>query len=257
MSTHVRHLWGTAISFDVREPCSPDAVDEVFEWCERVDAVFSTWRDESEVNRLQRGELRLEDCSADLRTVLDLSDDVVAETRGAFDIRVGADPRVAPRPGLAPLDPSGIVKGWALQRASTRLREQGIHRFSITAGGDLIVADPPPGQDAWCVGIQHPIERDRIAAAIGCARTGVATSGRYELGDHIIDPRSGQPAQGLLAATVVCDDLARADAYATAAIVLGDDAMAWLTDDVAVAALVITNDLQVVTNEAFAALRSS
>ena len=256
MSTHVRQLWGTAISLDVRQPCPPEVVDEVFEWFERVDGVFSTWREDSEVSRLHRGELRVEACSADLRTVMQLCDEVTEETRGAFDIRVGADPRVAARPGLAPLDPSGIVKGWALERASTRLREQGIDRFSITAGGDLIVADPPPGRDAWCVGIQHPFERGCIAAAIGCTRTGVATSGRYELGDHIIDPRSGRPARGLMAATVVCDDLARADAYATAAIVMGDDAMEWLTDDVAVAALVITNDREVVTNDAFAALRS-
>ena len=255
MTVHVRQLWGTAITIDVRQPCSHDAVEHVFSWFEVVDAVFSTWRDDSQINCFQRGELSLEQCAPALREVLELSDLVTAETRGAFDIRVGADPRVYRRPGLAPLDPSGIVKGWALDRAMTWLRDHEVANVAITAGGDVVVGSAPGDRDGWSVGIQHPFQRQAVAATISCEDTGIATSGRYELGDHIIDPRSGGPATGLLAATVVHADLARADAYATAAIVMGDEAMAWLTDEVGVAALVVTNDERVITNAAFGRLR--
>lgn len=255
MTLHVLHTWGTAITIDVRQHCSLELVEGVDRWFEWVDEVFSTWRADSQINRYERGELTLQNCSPELREVLALSDAVTVETRGAFDIRVAADPRVQQRPGFAPLDPSGIVNGWALARAAAWLRDQDVDRVAISAGGDVVVGAAPSDAAGWTVGIQHPHVRAAVAATITCAHTGIATSGRYELGDHIIDPRTGAPATRLLAATVVCDDFARADAYATAAIVMGDEAMAWLTEEVGVAALVITNDRQVITNGAFARLR--
>ena len=115
MTVHVRQLWGTAITVDLRQECSDDDVNAVFDWFELVDAVFSTWRDDSQINRFQRGELSLAQCAPELNEVLTLSDEVTAETRGAFDIRVGADPRVSPRPGFAPLDPGSFVGWWEIE----------------------------------------------------------------------------------------------------------------------------------------------
>ena len=78
---------------------------------------------------------------------------------------------------------------------------------------------------------------------------GVATSGRYERGDHIIDPRTGQPATGLMSVTVVADDLALADGYATAALVLGEEGPAWLAER-SLAAVAISDDGTAIVTDA-------
>ena len=240
-SLRVMHIWGTAITIDVRDPVAIEAVDGVCTWFQRVDDIFSTWRADSEVSRLARRELSLREVSAELRTVLELCDQVSEDSHGAFDIHVGADPRVEPREGLGPIDPSGLVKGWALQRAAEDLRRAGATNFAINAGGDVITAGVPRPGERWRVGIRHPWQRDKVAMVLEVSDVGVATSGRYERGDHIIDPRTGQPASGLMSVTVVAEDLAFADGYATAALVLGDEGPAWLARR-SLASLAISDD---------------
>ena len=252
--TWVEHIWGTAITVDLRDAPLPDTVEQVFTWFRQVDEVFSTWRPDSEISRLGRGELRLRDVSAEVRSVLDLCDRVNEESRGAFDVHVGADPRVEPREGLGPIDPSGLVKGWALQRAAEMLRRTGVVNFAINAGGDVITAGRPHPDTLWHVGIQHPWQRDKVAMVLAVSDVGVATSGRYERGDHIIDPRTGAPARGLMSVSVVADDLALADGYATAALVLGDEGPAWLVEH-GLAAVVIADDTTVTVTTALAPYR--
>jgi thiamine biosynthesis lipoprotein len=251
----VEHMWGTAITIDVREPCALSAISETYDWFRQVDDTFSTWRVDSEISRYATGELKLSDCSAELTVVLELCDELRARSRGAFDEMVGSDPRVAPREGLGPIDPSGVVKGWALDRAVERLETRGCTRFAIAAGGDVRVGARPDGAEAWRVGIQHPWDRGAVGAIVEVTDAGVATSGRYERGDHVIDPRTAEPAVALMSATVVADDLALADGYATAAMVLGEEAMSWLTDEVGVAGMVVTNDRRVRYNRAFDEIR--
>jgi thiamine biosynthesis lipoprotein len=252
----VEHIWGTAITLDVRAPMSAQTADAVFAWFRRIDDLFSTWRGDSEISRLARRELRLSEVSPEVRAVLELCDRVQDESDGAFDVRVGADPRVVPREGLGPIDPSGLVKGWALQRAGELLRRNGIGDFAINAGGDVITAGRPDpgGPGAWQIGIQHPWQRDKVAMVLATNDAGVATSGRYERGDHIIDPRTGAPATGLMSVTVVADDLALADGYATAALVLGAEGPAWLADR-GLAAATIADDATVTATTALDAYR--
>ena len=225
----VEEQWGTTITLDVRGDVEEGAITDCFAWFARVDDLFSTWRPETEIMQIGRGTLRREDASAEMRTVLGLCEQMRQESDGAFDIAVGALPNVAPRAGRAPLDPSGLVKGWALAKAATILRRAGASSFFVSAGGDLFAAGVPERGHAWRVGVQHPWERDRMAAVLEITDCAVATSGRYERGDHIIDPRSGRPATGLASVTVVGPDPAVADAYATAALVLGPvEGMPWL-----------------------------
>jgi FAD:protein FMN transferase len=240
-SLRVIHIWGTAITVDVRDRVGPEVVDQVCAWFQRVDDIFSTWRADSEISRLARHELGLCEVSADLRTVLEVCDKVTEDSQGAFDIYVGAEPRVEPREGLGPIDPSGLVKGWALQRAAEDLRRAGATNFAINAGGDVITAGRPRPGEWWRVGIRHPWQRDKVAMVLQVSDVGVATSGRYERGDHIIDPRTGQPATGLMSVTVVAADLALADGYATAALVLGAQGPAWLAQR-ALASVAIAED---------------
>ena len=171
----------------------------VFAWLRWVDATFSTYRADSEISRLGRGEL--DDPHPLVREVLARCEALRRETDGYFDVRAAGR-----------LDPSGYVKGWAVERAAA----SGRGRFLIDAGGDVVL------RGAWRVGIRHPYERDRLAAAITVCDCAVATSGAYERGPHVVDPHTGRPASGLASVTVVGRDLGTADAYATAAFAAGD-----------------------------------
>jgi thiamine biosynthesis lipoprotein len=186
----------------VRVEGSIDA-ERVFAWLGWVDAMFSTYRADSEISRLDRGEAFAPHPL--VRSVLARCEALRVETGGLFDVRAGGR-----------LDPSGYVKGWAVQRAA----RFGRGLFLIDAGGDMVL------RGAWRVGIRHPYDRDRLAAAITLSDCAVATSGPYERGPHIIDPRSGLPASGLSSVTIVGDDLGTVDAYATAAFASGDPAWA-------------------------------
>lgn len=241
----VEHLWGTAITVDVCDPVAPDLLDRVYAWFHRVDDLFSTWRPDSEVSRLAAGALAWHDADPDVREVIELGDRIGAESSGAFDIRVGADPRVSRREGLGAIDPSGLVKGWALERAAALLRAEAVRNFAINAGGDVVTAGRPRASEGWRVGVQHPWERDLVAAVVEVSDLGVATSGRYERGDHLIDPRTGLPATGLMSVTVIGPDLALADGYATAALVLGRQGAAWLSARPGIAGMVIGDDRSV------------
>ncbi|MEU1403696.1 FAD:protein FMN transferase [Streptomyces sp. NPDC005728] len=210
----VEHVMGLPVSLRVDDEGVPHAVaDGVFAWLREVDRRFSPFRADSEVCRLDRGELGADDVSADLAEVLGLCEEYRSATGGAFDARL---------PGRGPLDPSAVVKGWAVQRAAELLTAAGARRFCLNAGGDVVVAGGP-----WRVGIRHPERADRVCAVLEVTEGAVATSGRYERGDHILDGRTGRPATGLLSLTVLAPTLTEADATATAAFALGAEGVAW------------------------------
>jgi thiamine biosynthesis lipoprotein len=244
------------ITVDLRDPVAPTVLDEVFRWFHRVDELFSTWRDDSEITRLGRGTLRLGDVSPEVREVLDLCEQMRAHTWGAFDVNVGGDPRVTPREGLGPIDPSGLVKGWALDRAGAMLRDASAANFAINAGGDVLVAGQPDPGEPWRIGIQHPSQRDKVACVVLLTDAGVATSGRYERGDHVIDPRTGQPAVALTAVSVVAHDLAIADGCATGILALGEESRSWLGEHPDHAVLTIAGDGVVTSSPAFDRFRA-
>jgi FAD:protein FMN transferase len=253
----VEELWGTAIGVEVVDDVEPEVVDALYRWFERVDELFSTWRDDSEISRIGRGELPSRSASPEVATVLALCDDVCRLSGGAFDITFGARAAIDPRPGLGPLDPSGLVKGWAVERAATMLLDAGARSFCINAGGDVAVRGRPSSDDAWRIGVQHPWERDKVAAVVRMVDGAVATSGRYERGDHVVDPRSGLPAHGLASVTVVGPDLTMADAYATAAVALGPEGMEWLAERPEVEAMAVTDERRVVSTPRFDEYRAS
>ena len=241
----------------MRGPVDSGALHAVFEWFQRVDGLFSTWRDDSEITRLARGELTVDRTSPEVRVVLDLCRFVSVQSEGAFDIHFGADPRVTPGPGIGPIDPSGLVKGWALERGADLLSGSGVAAFNINAGGDVVTRGRPAPGEVWRVGIRHPWAPHRVAAVIGATDLAIATSGRYERGGHIVDPRTGEPASGLMSVTVVGDDLGLADGYATAALVMGLEGIGWLAEVEGVEALAITDDREVVATDGFGRHRLS
>jgi thiamine biosynthesis lipoprotein len=251
-------MWGTVISIDVRDTIEDAAFDACFTWFRRVDDLFSTWRDDTEIMRVGRGTLTLDDASPAVRDVLAACEQLRIESNGAFDITVGARARVPKRPGLAPLDPSGYVKGWAVERAGVVLKESGARNFTIYAGGDVLTRGHPADSTGWRVGIQHPWEKDRVAAVVEVNDRAVATSGRYERGDHVLSPATGLPALDLASVTVIGPDLGVADGFATAAVVLGPaEGMRWLATRVGYEGMAITDTRAVLLTPGFDRYRVS
>ncbi|WP_305782573.1 FAD:protein FMN transferase [Symbioplanes lichenis] len=218
---HVEHVMGTVVSIDLAddlpEPTLRALVADTCAWLHEVDARFSTYREDSEVSRFRRGELDLAGCSPDLRHVLDACADLWRATDGYFDAYAG---------GL--LDPSGYVKGWSVEVASARLAEAGSVNHCLNAGGDIRSRGRTAAGAPWRVGIRHPWQPDKLSWVLAITDGAVATSGTYERGDHVRNPRTGAPARGLRSVTVAGPDLALADSYATAALAMGEPGIAWL-----------------------------
>ncbi len=209
-------IMGMPVEVECHDAIAADGVDAVFAWLRRVDTTFSTYRPDSEISRIARGELDAEMASPEVRRVLQRCARLRARTGGYFDARAG---------GV--LDPSGLVKGWAVERAARVLEAGGARNFCLCAGGDVIVRGRPGPGARWRIGIQHPLLPDRVAAVLESEHLAVATSGAYARGAHIVDPHTGAPPTGVLSVTIAGPDLGTADAYATAAFAMGAGAPEW------------------------------
>ena len=239
----VEHIMGMPILVDVREDVDEDVLERVFDWLRFVDATFSTYKEESEISRLNRGELTLEQAHPDLCDVLERCERVRQETNGYFDVRA-ASPEA--------IDPSGLVKGWSVDRAAAILDEAGVRNYAINAGGDMRLRGRAVPERWWRVGIQHPHERHRLAAVVAASDLAIATSGASARGDHVLDPHTRRPPSGVLSVTVVGRDLATADAYATAAYAMGGAAgPAWTARLCGYEAMSILADETVLTTAGF------
>ena len=113
------------------------------------------------------------------------------------------------------------------RRSRLILDKAGARNYCINAGGDARLRGHSWNGGSWRVGIQHPMIRDRLATVLVASDVGIATSGAYERGEHIVDPHTGSPPRGVLSVTVVGPDVASADAYATAAYAMGPPGAEW------------------------------
>ena len=215
MIVHVEEVMGTVASFTVvaGELGDEDVHALLREACtvlHHADAVFSTWKPDSPMSRLRRGELALDAAPPEMAEVLELCRAAREISRGWFD------------PWAMPggLDPTGLVKGWAVEQAAKVLARGGVAAALVDAGGDLTTFGSPGTGERWRVGIRHPWRRDALACVVA-ADGAVATSGTYERGEHLVDPFSGTPTDRVASATVTGPSLATADALATALAVAG------------------------------------
>lgn len=223
---HQQIVMGTSMSVDVREPGSSadgvqDAIRRAFALLQADDRRFSTYRDDSEVSRINDGRSTLQEASPELLEVLHIGTELDVASGGAFCCR---DPD-------GKLDPSGVVKGWTVDRAADVLTQSGLRSFCLNAGGDVVVrGEPEPGRP-WQVAVRNPDGAHLLPLAVLAVRDqAVATSATYERGQHLWDGRTGQSAVGLTSVTVVADDLTWADALATAVFALGPDGVRWATE---------------------------
>jgi FAD:protein FMN transferase len=239
----VEQIMGMPIVLDVRDPDTNGAtIESVFSSLRDVDARFSTYRADSAISRLNRGELQLEDAHPDVQEVLARCDELRQLTRGYFD--AGYD-------GSGQIDPSGLVKGWAVDRGAALLDAAGMRNYALNAGGDIRLRGGALPDEHWSIGIEHPLLAQEIAAVLQVSDTSVATSGTYIRGEHVLDPHSRQPPRGVLSVTIVGPVLATADAYATAAFAMGEAGVGWTRRLDGYEAMTILSDRRVLSTPAF------
>jgi thiamine biosynthesis lipoprotein len=224
---HVAHTMGMPVSLAMRGDHADDAVGrgawaEAMATLEDVDRVFSTYRSDSYVSRLARGEIGVADCPPEVAEVLVLAEQARVESDGAFDVR-------RPGPGgRRVLDPSGVVKGWATERAARVLRLLPGTDFSLSVGGDVVCHVARDSSPDWRIGIEDPHDPRRVVAVVPVRSGAVATSGAVHRGNHVVDARTGVSPRRVASVTVVHADLTWADIDATAAFAQDGAALSWL-----------------------------
>jgi thiamine biosynthesis lipoprotein len=238
---------GMPIVIDVRDDdAHGEMLRRAFDEFRSIDARFSTYKEASDISRLNRGEIAMADVHADVEDVLSRCARLRAATRGYFDVCAAS---------RSVIDPSGLVKGWSVERVAGILSGLGARNYAINAGGDVIVRGCAYPDDCWRVGIQHPTLSDKLAAVVIANDLAIATSGAYERGEHVIDPHTRRPPAGVLSVTITGPDLATADAYATAAFAMGTDGPAWTARLTRYEAMTILADDRVLSTPRFPAER--
>lgn len=216
------NVWGTvlyiaAISSTLDRTGLDAAIEEVKKFVFEVDEVFSTYKEESVISRLRRGEIEIGGCSEDVIEVWNSCGFASAITSGAFN----------PWAVTGGFDPSGYVKGWAADRVAHILVTAGVEHVQVNAAGDLTLRGGYLTKEGvvepWKIGVVNPDNRDEVLRVFEIYDGAIATSGTYERGAHIVDPHSGLIAIGAKSATVIGPDGGLSDALATALMVSGDD----------------------------------
>lgn len=189
-----------------------DAVAEL----RAIDLTYSPARPASLVSRLRRGEISA-DAYPPLADIVARCAAMRAATDGWFDAWAV--------PGG--FDPGGLIVGWAVERAAARLRAAGVENYAVVSGADLTVRGHAPHGGPWRIAVHHPTDSDRAPVRLELTSGAIGTSGVAGRRDHVVDPHTGQPADRLVAATVIGPDLAVADGYATALYAAGHAGLDW------------------------------
>ena len=214
--------WGTVLYFDIAAPqLSIDKLEAAFMKCsvyvQHIDEIFSTYKAESVISLLRRGDLSIKDASAEVREVWNLCLYLRNLSDGAFD----------PWAVKGGFDPSGLVKGWAADKCAEILIDMGVHHMQLNFAGDITVRGGDLQNDGsvipWSLGVVNPDNTHEVLQVFKLMDGAIATSGDYERGAHIHDPYSGTIAIGARSATVLGPNGALADAMATALMVTGED----------------------------------
>src|SRR5258708_4670682 len=160
-----RLLMGMPITVELVDPKVTESdIASVFDYFASVDRMFSTYKKESEISRLNAGELTKKQLSPDVWQILQLADDTRRESNGYFNIQHNGK-----------IDPSGIVKGWAIYNAASLLKSHGFHNFYVDAGGDIQVFGKNEKGGHWTVGIRNPFNQEEIVKVVWLENKGIAT----------------------------------------------------------------------------------
>lgn len=218
-----RIVMGMPVTIEITgSDVDPQHFERLFSHFEHVEEVFSPFRATSETSRINRGHLRADDCSDEMKTIMRLAERTHAETDGYFDVH---------RNGV--FNPVGIVKGWAVYQASELLRQAGVWDFYIEAGGDIQLSGLNEAGDYWAVGIRNPFAQREIVKFLRLSDMGIATSGTYARGQHIYDPftAEGDTIDEVVSLTVLGPNVYEADRFATAAFAMGSQGVGFIEQE--------------------------
>jgi thiamine biosynthesis lipoprotein len=212
------HLRGDSVD----EPEAEQAVAQAFRTLREMDGIFSTYREDSDLMRLRREEVDVSSCSPLMHEALAIGERAERLTRGAFTTLLPTGD------GDLAFDPTGFVKGWAVDLAARALAHLPRISYCLNAGGDLLIGAHPGmpliGDDAisWRVGIEDPHDRSQIASTVSLTHGAVATSGTAARGAHLYDPAAGKLIGRSGSVTVIGPTMLWADVWATALFVGGE-----------------------------------
>jgi thiamine biosynthesis lipoprotein len=178
-----------------------------------VDQTFSTYKEDSEISRINQQRLDLAQASQPMQAIFALAEETRMITNGYFDIY---------RNGK--YDPSGLVKGWSIYNAAMLLGQRGFHDYYVDAGGDIQAAGRNTQGEKWRVGIRNPFDMRQVVKVLAISDCGIATSGNYVRGAHIYNPKTSEPLETkIVSLTVIGPDVYEADRFATAAFAMGEE----------------------------------
>ena len=215
-----RILMGMPIKIEIVEKsATEDIFGKAFSYFQYVDDKFSVYKNNSEITRINEGKIKTEDWSDDMREIFILSEKTKRETGGYFDIQK-ADGKY---------DPSGLVKGWAIWKVSKLLKENGFKNFYVDAGGDIQVSGKNGEDKKWSIGIRDPFHLDKIVKVVYLDNVGIATSGIYERGNHIYNPKNRvEKILDIVSLSVIGPNVYEADRFATASFAMGNQGIFFL-----------------------------
>lgn len=196
----------------IDETASKKDFEEIFEFLTYVDEKFSTYKDTSEISRINRGELEPKEYSDDMKLIFELAEQTKNETDGFFDVGEAGN-----------CDPSGIVKGWAINEAAKKLNKK-FKNYYLEIAGDIQVNGRNKNNEKWRIGILNPLTKKELVKIIGLENQGIATSGNYERGTHIYNPKNkNKLVDGIASISVIGPNIYAADRFATAAFAMEKD----------------------------------
>jgi len=210
---------GMPITVEIpNESMVQNPIDRVFEYFNYVDQKFSTYKKESEISQINQGLLTENEYSSDMKQILAMCEETKALTNGYFDIS---------RNGI--LDPSGLVKGWAIDNATKILDQFGFNNYYVEAGGDIQVKGNNEKGQFWRIGIRNPFNIKEVIKIVNVTNQGIATSGTYIRGQHVYNPFSqNEKLTEIVCITVIGTNIYEADRFATAAFAMGKEGIEFI-----------------------------
>lgn len=212
-------------------------ISEVFSFLHHIDDKFSTFKAESEINQINNG---LKQQSNEMQEVLSLCKNYHKLTNGYFDISIDGK-----------LDPSGLVKGYAIYKGAEILKKRGYRNFYLEIAGDIQTFGKNHDGKKWNIGIQNPFNLDQIVKVINISDMGIATSGNYQKGEHIHNPIKNSMANEIASITVIAKDILYADVLATACFAMGEEGINFLKNLRDVEGYMIKNDKTAIFTNGF------
>jgi thiamine biosynthesis lipoprotein len=213
-----RLLMGMPITIEITDESAVQKdVDDCFIYLSSIDERFSTYKESSEISKINAG-LPESQWSEDMKCIFAECERTKRETNGYFDIWHDGK-----------RDPSGFVKGWAIQKTADLLLKQGFENYQVDIGGDIQVSGHSSNEDTWIIGIRNPFNLDEIIKRVSLTNHGIATSGTSIRGQHIYNPHEpGKSITDIVSITVIGESITDADRFATAAFAMGQDGITFI-----------------------------